>query len=307
MTTINNIASDPSARRIMLILNPAAGRGQANRQLPEVTRAFESFGHKVSVFTTEKKGDATQIVTQYGTDFHMIVCVGGDGTFNEVVTGIALAGGSAPVGYIPAGSANDFARSHKLSTDVTLAVNKMLHASGRQIDIGKLNERYFCYVAAFGAFTSVSYSTSQPLKNAFGYAAYVLSGIRDLSKIKSEHIRVSSDLKVYEGDYVFGAICNTLSMGGFMSLPADTVVMDDGIFEVLLIRMPETLLEWPALLHALVNQEYSCKYIDFFHSGKLIVETKQPIEWTLDGEYACEGPVTVVDNLHRFLTLAADE
>ncbi len=307
MRTISNTVSVPSARRIMLILNPAAGRGQANRQLPEIINAFESSGHKVSVFTTTKKGDASQFVTQYGADFHIIVCVGGDGTFNEVVTGIALSGGSVPVGYIPAGSANDFARSHRLSPDVTLAVHKMLHASGRQIDIGKLNERYFCYVAAFGAFTSVSYSTSQPLKNAFGYAAYVLSGIRDLSRIKAEHVRVSADSGVYEGDYVFGAICNTLSMGGLMSLPADAVAMDDGIFEVLLIRTPETVLEWPSLLHALVNQNYSCKYIEFFHSGRLFIETNQPIEWTLDGEYACEGPVIQVDNMHRFLTLAADE
>jgi len=304
---IKNTAPCPDAQHIMLILNPVAGHGQAARHLSEVTHAFESSGRRVTIFITEQSGDASRFVIECGADFHMIVCLGGDGTFNEVITGIARAGCFRPVGYIPAGSANDFARSHHLSADVTFAVHEMLHASGKQIDIGRLNGRYFCYVAAFGAFTSVSYATAQPLKNALGYAAYVLNGIRDISKIKAEHVRFSSGSEIHEGDYLFGAICNTISVGGLVSLPVEAVAMDDGIFEVLLIRKPDTVLEWPPLLHALANQDYSCKYIDFFHSGKLIAETEKPIEWALDGEYACEGPIIQVENLHHFLTLAANE
>ncbi len=302
-----NTASFTECQRIMLILNPVAGRGQSARCLPEVTRTIESYGHEVSVFITEKAGDATRFVIEYGADFCMVVCLGGDGTFNEVITGIVQAGGLLPVGYIPAGSANDFARTHRLPADATLAVREMLRATGKQVDIGRLNERFFSYVAAFGAFTSVSYATSQPLKNAFGHVAYMLRAVRDASKIKTEHVRILYDTGVCEGDYLFGAICNTLALGGLLSFPEAHVSMNDGIFEVLLIRMPDTVVQWTLLLHALANQDYACKDIEFFHSSSLIIETEAPMEWTLDGEYAREGPIVRVENLHRFLTLAANE
>jgi YegS/Rv2252/BmrU family lipid kinase len=297
----------PEAPRIMLILNPAAGRGRAFHRLSEISRAFESAGCKVTTFITQKRGDASRFVMEHGADFHRIVCLGGDGTLNEVASGIARSGLSVPVGYIPGGSANDFARSHRLSRDISVAVHEILYSSGKQTDIGKLNTRYFVYVAAFGAFTRTSYTTPQALKNTLGYAAYLLSGIRDISTIKAEHIRITADSEVHEGNYLFGAICNTLSIGRMISLPTKFVAMDDGVFEVLLIRMPDTILEWPMLLSSLANRDLSCKDIDFFHSGKLMMEAEKPLDWTLDGEYACEGPTIRVENLHRFLTLAANE
>jgi YegS/Rv2252/BmrU family lipid kinase len=306
MTTNDNTPSLKS-RNIMLILNPVAGRGQAIRQLPDLTHAFEREGCQVTSFMTNGKGDATRIVTEYANRFDRIVCLGGDGTLNEVATGVIHANCKVPVGYIPTGSTNDFARSHKLSHNVSLAVREITEATGRPMDVGKMNDRYFVYVAAFGAFTRASYSTPQEMKNILGYAAYVLSGIRDVSNIKPLHIQLTSGKEVHEGDYCFGAVCNTLSMAGFMSLPTDSVAMDDGIFEVLLCRMPENVLEWPPLLHALANQDYSYKGIEFFHSGEFVIETEKPMEWSLDGEYACEGPAIQVKNLHRVLVLAADD
>lgn len=292
-------------KKLLFILNPCAGTRKANKVLPALLALFNRADYDVLTFITGASGEAIDEVAAKAADMDLIVCCGGDGTFNETVTGILKSGANTPVGYIPTGSTNDFAGSLGLPLDPLKAAKQIIDGTPQQYDIGRFGGRYFTYVASFGAFTRSSYATSQSVKNALGHTAYLLSGISDLMQIHSIPIRMELDsTEVLEGDYVFGAICNSTSIGGVMKLNPSVVDMSDGLFEILLIRAPKDLGELTACITAIQKQQYDgCRMITFRSAKSIKVTASPALAWTLDGEMETGNGDIAVENLQHAITL----
>ena len=288
-----------SEKTLLLILNPAAGTRQARKVLPELIQLFMSYGWQNLVCVTAARGDATRFVEQMGHRAQLIVCIGGDGTFNETVTGLMHTGLDLPIGYIPAGSTNDFANSLKLSSDILQAGRNIMEGQETVLDIGRFNNRYFSYVASFGAFTRASYATPQSTKNALGHLAYILEGMKDLPTIRPVQLRLTANGKTYEGEYVFGAVSNSTSIGGILTLPKHEVDLQDGLMEVMLVRMPKSATELQVLLTAAATQQYACECIDFFRAERMEVLPQADLAWSLDGEFEAGSERVCIENVHR--------
>ncbi len=290
-------------KQLLFILNPIAGTRKAGKNLPEIISVFNQADYDTHVYVTTCQGDATRVVKQFAGQVDLIVCCGGDGTLNETITGVIETGLGTPIGYIPAGSTNDFANSLQLSTKVVKAARQIVHGTPQPYDVGRFSDRYFSYVASFGAFTKTSYTTPQNIKNALGHVAYFLEGIQELSKIKKEHLRVQTDHDILEDDYLFGAICNSTSLGGILTLNPKLVDMGDGKFELLLVRAPRSIQELHECILALRNQTYDCGMITFRSTANLTITANPSMTWTLDGEKADGGETIYVENMHQCILL----
>ncbi len=290
-------------KKLLLLVNPVSGKRLFVRYMPQIIRTFMDGGYLVTTAVTAARGEATALAARYAEDCDLIVCAGGDGTLNETVSGLLQAGIQKPVGYIPCGSTNDFAASHGLSTDMEEAAENIVAGQIVPYDVGLFENRCFTYVAAFGAFSSVSYNTDQNLKNTLGYAAYLMGGLWELSQIKPIPLSVNADGVRYEGDFVFGAVCNATSIGGTLQLPDGLVDPADGLLEVLLVHMPEDLLELDEIIHGLMEQDYSSPLIEFVQAKKLTVHSPEPLEWALDGEASGAFTVVHITPVQGFLKL----
>lgn len=290
-------------KKLLLVMNPCAGIRKANRFLPEIISLFNQYGWEPRVHMTAAHGDGVGIVERGAGDVDLVVAVGGDGTFNETVTGLMRAGADTPVGYIPAGSTNDFASSLGLPGNIMEAARLIMEGEPVPYDIGRFGSRYFTYVASFGAFTRASYETPQNVKNALGHLAYVLEGVREISSIKKIHVRVETDEQIFEDDYIFGAISNSTSVGGILTLDPKIVDMGDGKFEILLVRAPRDLIELGDCVRALTSQRYNCNMLTFCPSSRVWIDAPADMPWTLDGEKA-EGAARIeAENLHHAIRL----
>lgn len=286
-------------KKLFLIVNPRAGVRKANRYLVDIVGIFNAAGYDVTVFVTAAQGDAERAARARGGEFDVAVCIGGDGTFNEMVAGLRAGGWDVPMGYIPAGSTNDFASSLHLSRNITQAAGDIVVGQPRALDIGRFNGRYFSYVASFGAFTRASYATSQNVKNTLGHLAYLLAGVREVAAIRATHLRFTlDDGRVFEDDYLFGAITNSTSVAGVLTLDADLVDLNDGQFEIILIRRPHNLLELNDCILALTTQDYKTPMLTFVSAARMEVEAPAEMDWTLDGERADGAAHCVIENLH---------
>lgn len=285
-------------RAMLVIINPKAGMRQGAKNLSDILGIFQSGGYLPTVLMTEKTGDASRFVCEYGKDAEMIVCIGGDGTLNEVVTGMMKAELRQPIGYLPAGSTNDFAGSLGLSKDLLAAARDVVSGEPAMYDVGSFGGRCFTYVASFGAFTRTSYNTPQDIKNALGHVAYILNGIYDLTRIRAIPMRVETDTAVFEGEYIFGAVSNSTSIGGMLHYDPEIVDLNDGLMEVLLIRVPENAAELAQLLYALSAQAFEESACIQFGSTKGVrITTKEDVDWSLDGEYEKGRPTVDIVNV----------
>ena len=271
-------------QRLLLILNPCAGVRRANRLLPEIIRLLTDRGYECTVYVTAGPGDATVYLRANASKYDRVVCIGGDGTLNETVEGVAEAGADCPIGYIPAGTTNDYATSLSLSTDVLQAAADAVDGVAYEFDLGAFNGRKFIYTASCGAFAKASYTTPQAAKNVLGHLAYILEGIRDLPSIKPIRLRAEFDGQTIEGEYLFCAVTNSLSVGGILKLDPRKVCLNDGMFEVLMVKNPTSPADLPQILAALNSSNLPSERIDFFSTAKLRVTTEEDVEWTLDGE-----------------------
>ena len=289
---------------LYLILNPSAGTRQARRFLPEIISVFNRADWRCSVYVTEKRNDATDYVRLHGGEADLVVACGGDGTLNEVITGLQLGGHKTPLGYIPCGSTNDFANGLGLPTAPLIACETIVSGTPQALDAGLfVPDRYFSYTASFGAFTSVSWSTPQNVKNVLGHAAYILEGIRSLADIRPIHMRITADGQLYEDDFIFGAVCNSTSLGGVLKLEDSQVHMNDGRFEALFIPFPPDLIVLNRILNALRTRRYEDESLHFFRAASFVFEGAQDVTWTLDGE-AAEGSARVeIRNIHDAIRL----
>ena len=293
-------------QRLLLIINPCAGTKRIVRYLPEIIDLFRRHGFENTVYLTVAQADATEIVRERGADFDRIVCCGGDGTFNEVLTGMLSAELHVPIGYIPCGSTNDFANSLHLPRSITKAARCTVEGEQISLDVGRFGDRYFSYVASFGAFARTSYSTPQNVKNALGHLAYILQGISDLPSIRPIHMKVEAEDHVFEDDYIFGAVSNTTSVGGVLTLDANRVDLNDGLFELILIKSPKDIFELSECIRALSAQDYNSRMITFISSNEVRVSSAEPLDWTLDGECAPGVTDAVIRNLHSAVTLCCN-
>ena len=291
-------------KKMLFVMNPYAGMRKANRYLADILTLFNRADYEVTTYMTAGPGDAGRVVESYAPGMDLVVCCGGDGTLNETITGILRSGASCAIGYIPAGSTNDFAASLKLSTNIMQAAQDIVEGTPVVYDVGRFGDRYFSYVASFGAFTKSSYSTPQSIKNALGHTAYVLEGISELSQIRKVHVRMELEEETVEDDFIFGCISNSTSIGGILTLDPKIVDMADGLLEVFLVRAPKNLTEITECIQALQSQRYNdCHMITFGATRRVRVFTEADMPWTLDGE-KFEGQAEIeVENLHHAIRL----
>lgn len=275
-------------KNLLFIYNPHAGKGTVRTRLSNILDAFTAVGWLVTAYPTQGRGDAVKIARELSPDYDRIACSGGDGTLHEVIEGLMGLPESArpPIGYIPAGTTNDFARNLSLPRGMEKMARTAAAGVPRPVDIGRLNETYFIYVAAFGAFTDVSYNTPQEFKNAFGHLAYVLKGASELTSLKSYKLKVEHDGGMLEGEYLYGMVSNTISVGGLIDLPSEEVVLDDGLLEAVLIETPKTPVQLSATLLGLTTQKYTPESgIVGLHSSRFRITCDEAVPITLDGEY----------------------
>lgn len=294
---------EKSGKKLLFIFNPHSGRGQIRDNLPDIVDIMCRAGYEVSIYATQCPGDAEVKAFAGGGEFDRIVCSGGDGTLDEVVSGIMRGGYEIPVGYIPAGTSNDFAASLRLAQD--MKENAGIAVSGHPFacDIGKFNDGYFVYVAAFGLFTGASYQTSQELKNIFGHAAYVLEGMRELTDVPSYYIQLDCDGNRIFDEFIYGMVTNALSVGGFRGLINRPVDLDDGKFEVSLIRRPRNPRELNEIIAYLTGRRKQCDMIYSLKSSRIRFSCGRPISWTLDGEFGGQVKEALVENMPQALKI----
>ena len=298
---------EKDCKKLLFIVNPVAGRKLYKKVFPEMIQEFMEAGYLVTTYLTQSPSDAERYAALCGADYDRVVCLGGDGTFAQVVAGLKQCGKDMPVGYIPAGSSNDFGALHGLSTDLVKAARDAVTGRVKAVDSGTFNDKLFIYVAAFGAFVATSYVTPQDLKNALGRPAYFLDVMRELPRIKAEHMKVTANGQTFEGNYIFGAITNNTSVSGVVSLPEGTVVTDDGEFEVVLIENLKTLPELGDTVYSVLSGDFISKNITFFHASELTIEADNPIDWTLDGEYHQGDLVVKIENHKQSLKVYVPE
>lgn len=294
---------------LLFVYNPTAGKGQVSDSLFSILDVFTKAGWLVTTYPTQGKGDATRIIRELAPQFDRVVCAGGDGTLNETVSGLMSLEQPPLLGYIPLGSTNDCATTlHLPKVPRQAALIAARDGIPRLSDIGKLNGKSFVYVAAFGAFTKVAYGTPQDLKNTLGHLAYVVEGIASLPTITPYHLRVEYDDTVIEGDFYFGMVSNALSIGGIRTLKSELVVLDDGLFEVTLVKKPVSVADVANGFQTLLNQANTGGgALVHFQTSRLVFSGDRPIPWTIDGEYGGEQTVNIIENCHKCLNIIHGE
>ena len=290
-------------KKLLLIVNPRAGKNKPLNSLFNAAELLSENGYLLSIRYTKSGGDAVRIASAEAENYDVCVAVGGDGTLNEVASGLMELRQPPLLGYFPQGSTNDFAASLKISGDPETAVQAVLRQEPKKLDVGFWNERSFVYVASFGAFTKSSYSASQSTKNALGHFAYILEGMKDLDSLRPYRVKLTADGEVLDGEYLFGAVCNSTSIGGLMKLDPERVVLDDGKFEMLLIPNPKTPTDLQNLVIALLEQKYDREGLVFRHVSTIHLETEEDLPWSLDGEYGPSTPVVDIVNRQQALTM----
>ena len=287
-------------KRMMLLINPNAGKGGYKAALAEILHVFCGGGWQPTVFFTRAAGEAPEIVAKNAAEYDLTVCLGGDGTLSEVCTGMMRLGErKTPIGYIPLGTANDVARTLGLSAKPVEAAKNILGGRPVHFDVGRFGaSEFFTYVAAFGAFTEVSYETPQEAKHALGHIAYMLEGIRQLPKITDYHAIVEYDGGVLEDDFIFGAVTNSTSVAGLVRLDADSVSLDDGLFEVLLVRKPQDLLDLSSIIGSVLSSDFSGENVLFLKSTEVRVMFTETVAWTRDGEDGGKHRDVFISNCH---------
>lgn len=281
-------------KEVLFIVNPYSGKGQIKNHFLDIVDILVKAGFVVTVYTTQSHGDAARAVRERDPRYLLVLCSGGDGTLDEVVTGVVRSGFRTAIGYIPAGSTNDFAASLGIPTAMDKAAKVAAEGRAFPCDVGRFNDDMFVYIAAFGLFTEVSYGTPQQRKNMLGYMAYLLEGMKSLQNIKSCRLKVTymsenDEEKEIEDDFIYGMVTNSYSVGGFRSIAGNVfkgdIALNDGLFEATLIKVPRNPVELNSILAALTIKNIDTQYMYSFKSGRIVFESEQEVAWTRDGEF----------------------
>lgn len=286
-------------KKVLFIINPKSGKGMIRGNLIPILDTFIKAEYDMNVYITQDSGDARRKAREDGDQFDMLICSGGDGTLDEVISGMMDSNVHCPIGYIPAGSTNDFANSLGLPKNMHAAAEKLVEENEFPCDIGCFNGDYFVYIAAFGLFTDVSYETRQNMKNILGHVAYILEGTKKLGNIKSYHVSLEANENLIDGEFIFGMITNSVSVGGFKNITGKNVQLDDGVFEVTLIRTPKNLLELQEILAAVISMTPDDKHFYQFRSSSVKMSFQEAVPWTLDGEFGGNHENVQIENIQK--------
>ena len=290
-------------KKMLFIYNPCAGKGAMKSKLSDVMETFMRADYEVTVYATQREREATELVMELGEKYDRIVCSGGDGTMNEVANGMMRLHEKPICGYIPAGTVNDFASSLRIPKIMRHAAELVTQGKVFRCDLGSFNDKFFTYVAGFGAFTEVSYTTPQEWKNMLGKTAYFIEGLKHLAEIKPHHMRITYDDGVVEDDFVLGLVSNSVSVAGYKAYQKEDIKMDDGLFEVTLIKKPKNPLELNEIIAALINAYDDTEMIDAFKANSLYIHGDEAISWTLDGEFGGEHKEVRIKNRKQALDI----
>lgn len=289
-------------KKILFITNPVAGRLGSRAALFDVLNEFNKKGYDVTAKITQYRGHATELCARAQADgYDAVVCAGGDGTVCECVTGLLSSNSTLPIGYIPCGSTNDFGTAVGLSMLPDHAAKAITKENPIPIDIGRFNDRYFNYVASFGAFTATSYSVDQHLKNTYGYLAYLIEGIKDLGSIQPHEMTVIADGREFSGRYVFGAVSNSTRVAGILHY--DMVDLNDGLFELLLVKEIKSALDVNKIITGAANSDFSSDAFEYVKCSEVKFLMDDPIPWSLDGEKAEGSNIVNISNLHSAIRI----
>ena len=294
-------------KKLLFIYNPKAGKAKIRNKLADILDIFARADFEITVFPTRAQGDACRIMERRSGEYGLVVCSGGDGTLDETVTGMIKSGFRTPLGYIPAGSTNDFGGSLSLPKNMLRAAEIIVEGKDFPCDVGTFNEDVFVYVAAFGLFTEVSYETGQDVKNILGHMAYVLEGMKRLSSVRSYPMKVSVEGRVIEDDFIFGMITNSMSVGGFKNITGKNVKLDDGVFEVTLIKTPKNPIELNQIMLSLLNRDIDTDLMYCFRTSSLRLESETEVAWTLDGENGGSHKDVYIENRYRAVEIRVAE
>lgn len=293
-------------KKLLFVYNPHSGKGQIGIHLAEIIDIFTKGGYDVTAHPTQCRLDAYETVRSRASDYELVVCSGGDGTTNEVIKGIMDGGHNVPVGSIPAGTMNDFATSLGIPKYMPDAARVIVDGTPEYVDIGAFNDQFFTYVAAFGAFTKVSYETDQQLKNSLGALAYFIEAFKTVDYNQRYNITITSEGKTVAGEFIFGMVANSLSVGGIKGLAGKDISMNDGIFEGIFIKKPSTLIEFQQTLNALIRKEFDAPYFYYFKSSDFKFESDGTVPWTLDGEYGGSSSEISLHVVHNAMKVVVD-
>ena len=292
-------------QRLLFVVNPNSGKGEMRHHIVDCVDAFVRAEFEVTLYTTQKSGDATRIVMERGAEFDRIVCSGGDGTLNETVAGLMALNEKPALGYIPSGTTNDFASSLKIPKNAIDATNLIIDGKPYHVDVGQFNDRYFTYVAGFGAFTEVSYSTPQVSKNTLGRLAYILEGIKSLHTLRPYSVTVKTDEQIISDKFIFGMVTNATTVGGFKGIIANDVGLDDGLFEIFLVKAPTNPIELQMTINELLVSPDTNKFITRFKAQRVEFISDEEIPWTLDGEFGGAPKNVEIINHQKALNIFA--
>lgn len=288
-------------KKMLFVYNPRSGKGAIKNHLSAILETFSAADYEVTVYPTKQGKDACTAVARRAPQYDIVVCSGGDGTLDEVVTGMMDSGIRRTIGYIPAGSTNDFGSTLGIPKQMEQAAQLVVSGSPFACDIGRFNEDYFVYVAAFGFLTDVSYQTNQELKNVLGHTAYLIEGMKRVGSWKSYHMKIESEEFCDEGEFMYGMISNSNSIGGFKMLTGKNVELNDGLFEVMLVRTPQNIVDWQEVIGALIMQDEKSKHVVRFKTRRLTFTSDEPVAWTQDGENGGTHTFVEMENLPQAL------
>jgi len=289
---------------MIFLFNPRSGREQIKNQLSGILDCFCKNGYFPSVYVTQNAEDAERVAREYGDKTELFVVSGGDGTLNQVVSGLMKNSKRPVLGYLPSGSTNDYARSLKISGDMLQSAQTAMCGTTNHVDIGRFGEeKYFVYIAAFGAFTEVSYMTPQDIKNILGHQAYILESVKHLASLKSQKMKIEWENGAAEGEFIYGMVTNTTSVGGFKGLVPRDVSFNDGAFEALFIKTPKTPTDLSKIVSYMFLKEEENEYVFRFRTSRMKVTAENEIPWVLDGEYGGAVKEVVIENLPEAIAL----
>lgn len=290
-------------KKILLLINPMAGRQRIINELVSVVDEFTKAGYETVIYTTQGSDGTSRILREAEGRFDTVICSGGDGTFNEILGDTMTWKNRPNLGYIPCGTTNDFAMGLGIPTDIMDAVKNIIEGKPHTLDTGKFGDHYFSYVASFGAFTETSYSTPQSFKNAFGHAAYMFSALKELPNMIPIKVHLEVNDRVYDDKFSFGAVTNAHSVGGVVRLDPEYVKFNDGLFEVMLVRPPQTLLDLSIILNSVSTMKYDPRLFVYTQASELDFATEKELNWSIDGEKVSGGTSVHISCVHNGLSL----
>ncbi len=294
-------------KKMLFVFNPHSGKGQIRQHLLTIIDTFTKGGYEVTVHPTQCRNDAYEKISSRIEDFDVVACSGGDGTLNETIKAVMTSGKRLPIGYIPSGTMNDFASAIGIPKDMPAAAQKIVDGNIITVDIGSFNSEYFTYIAAFGMFTEVSYETSQQMKNMFGSLAYIMEGMKRFNMTKTYRVTVTCNGETTEDEYIYGMVSNSSSIGGIKGFGGDDILLDDGVFEVFLIKAPKNLQEFQFTINSLMKHELDAKCFTCFKASEVTFHSDNDLPWTLDGEFGGNCRNVTVKNNHRAIDIFAEK